>query len=254
MKYSLPSRVNNRILQKADEIKIEYRDRAIVFEYIEEFPKADIILCIPTNAEEFDIKIIKAYNEKAKDRFYCELEDISLGTLLKQNNIKFFWKYPVTTFYDLRALKEFGVSQVLIGAPLFFSMDRIKKFNIPIRIIPNTCFETNIPRENGVCGTWVRPQDTYLYEDYVYMFEFKAEHLKQYTTLYEIYAEKQEYIHNMNILFPGFNYSILAISIPTELPESRLNCGQVCAEGRCALCTKAFTLGNLIQDRFVESK
>lgn len=47
MKFCLSSRNNYEYLKKADEIKVEYRDRKIIPDLYEDFQKANIILlCI----------------------------------------------------------------------------------------------------------------------------------------------------------------------------------------------------------------
>ena len=45
----------------------------------------------------------------------------------QKHNLNFFWGKPVNNFYQLNALKNLGVSQVYIDAPLFFQMDELKK-------------------------------------------------------------------------------------------------------------------------------
>ena len=44
MKYCLNSRQNKEYLDKADEIKVEYRDRDFIFELCEKYPEKTIIL------------------------------------------------------------------------------------------------------------------------------------------------------------------------------------------------------------------
>ena len=49
MKYCLNSRQNKEYLDKADEIKVEYRDRDFIFELCEKYPDKTLILNINTN-------------------------------------------------------------------------------------------------------------------------------------------------------------------------------------------------------------
>ena len=56
-------------------------------------------------------------------------------------NIAFYYKYQIYTFFELNALKQYGVSYVLIGAPLIFDLKNVAKYGIPIRAIPNIAYE-----------------------------------------------------------------------------------------------------------------
>lgn len=236
-----------QFLKKANEIKVDFRDRERLFDYIDDYPTKSFVLSIPAG-EKIEFSKLKAYNEKLNGKFYCELEDITNCEVFKENNIKFFWKYPVTNFYELQGLKDLGVSYVLIDAPIFFSLEKVKKFDIPIRVIPNVCYEGYIPREDGLHGSWIRPQDFDLYEPYISVYEFKAEHLRQIETLYHIYAENKDWVNNMNLLLTNFNLSVLATAIPPEVVETRLNCGQRCTENRCHLCERGVIFGQKVQE------
>lgn len=254
VKYSLPNRIKKGYLKQADEIKVQASDIGKTIEYIEEFPTATIVQEINrenTDIEGLDFKQLEMLNEKAEGRFICELEDISLYNHFQERNIPYFWKFPATSFYELQGLKEIGVCQVLIDAPLFFLMKRVKNFGIPVRVIPNVAYDSYIPRENGIHGTWIRPQDTDLYEEYVDTFEFRAEKLVQQEALFDIYAKEKEWFNPMNLLIKNFNYPIMGSAIPDDIIENRLSCGQCCSEGRCHLCDSAIKFGKTLQDEII---
>jgi hypothetical protein len=80
-----------------------------------------------------------------------------------------------------------GVSQVLIGGPLYFDLAPVAKKGVPIRVVANMCFDSYIPREEGICGTYIRPDDVDEYDKYVTTIEFFAEKLEKEATLLEIY-------------------------------------------------------------------
>ena len=100
------------------------------------------------------------------------LENVRMAKACHENKIRFYWAYPITSFYELRGLVYLGVSELLLGAPLYFDLAQVKKEGLPIRLVANLCFDGYIPRPNGVCGTYVRPEDVPVYEKYVETLEF----------------------------------------------------------------------------------
>ena len=123
-------------------------------------------------------------------------------------------------------------------------MDEVKKLQVPIRLIPNICSDGLLPRENGIFGQWVRPEDLSLYEDYVSVVEFNETDIQREQALYRIYHDDKAWPGEMKIIVKDFNYPCLNRLIPpTELTEARLNCGQRCQEGgRCRLCQRYIDL------------
>ena len=56
---------------------------------------------------------------------------------------------------------------------MFFEMDEVKKFGVPVRAVPNVAHLNDIPTKNGIYGTWIRPEDLELYNDYITYIEFE---------------------------------------------------------------------------------
>ena len=252
MKYSLPNRIAIKYLRQADEIKIQCADYQKTLDYVEKYPEADIVLCVNDKIlADINIDVLKMYAEKANN-FTVEIEDFDFVRTLKNNNISFFWKFAATSLEEIKALKKIGVSQVLVDAPAFFQMDDVKKFGLPVRIIPNTCFDSLIPRDNGLHGSWVRPQDQELYEPYVTTIEFKEPDLKKVEALFDIYKKQKVFYSDLNILFKDFRYPtpIMAPGILPDVIKSRLNCKQRCATGKCHICDLGVKLGQKIQEEF----
>ena len=54
---------------------------------------------------------------------------------------------------------------------------------------PNIAYYGYIPRENGIIGFWVRPEDVSYYEPYIDVFEFEDCDIKREQALYRVYAE-----------------------------------------------------------------
>ena len=137
MKFSLHLRTASpQYLRKADEIMVEYRDRRAIPDYVKKYPNAWVALEVTPDTQ-WDFSEIKDYFILARKKLILCLPDIRDERIpqLIEAGIPFFWGYTVTTFWELQALIAAGVSQVRIGAPLFFEGEKLKKFNITKRVI-----------------------------------------------------------------------------------------------------------------------
>ena len=242
MKYCLSNRQETSYLNKADEIKVEFRDRDIISDLIEQYPEKDIILMVYYN-EIVDWKKIEQWNILSQGHFILCLSLISDAEECKERNIPFYFGYPVKTYYELRAMKELGVRYVRLGEPLFFEMDMIKSFGIPVRAVPNVAYIDGFPRADGVCGTWIRPEDLDLYEGYIETIEFEDAEIKREQALFRIYSEQKHWPGDLNMIITNLNYEGLNRIIVPHMAEHRLNCGQRCQKtSNCKLCYRALSL------------
>ena len=143
----------------------------------------------------------------------------------KTLNIKFFYAIPVNNFYDLKALVDYGCCDVKIDAPLTHMANKIEKYDITVRMSPNIAYYAYIPRENGIIGSWVRPEDTELYEDFVDIFEFENCDKRKEEALYRIYAEQKTWPGDLNNLITNLNFSTNNKLILPEFGIARTICG-----------------------------
>lgn len=241
MKYCLSGRQPDAILKKADEIKIELRDFRAMPDYIKKFGDKVLILEMENEIpKHFTWNLCKMYSEKMNGNFYCAISNYNQAVECSLRNIKFYYKYQTTSFYELEALKEIGASYVLIGVPLIFDLKTVASYNIPIRAIPNLAYEPYLPHKNGICGGWIRPEDTDKYGEYISTFEFYApKMLEKEATLYHIYAENKNWPGNLNLLIDNLNYDFnnQALFDEDNFANTRMNCKQRCKSGRiCHYC------------------
>ena len=248
MKYCLRSNQRFNYLQKADEIKVPYDDRASIFKLIERYPGKTIILEIPNRIDITDIDWTEMNNNKilTQDNFICCVSSYEMGIECGNQDIKFYYGYPINSFYELQAAANLGVCYVRLAPPLLMSLDKVKKFNIPVRAVPNVAYQQYLPFGDGVCGGWIRPEDTKLYEEYIDVYEFEDCDINKEQALYRIYAEKQAWPGQMGMLFTNFNYgTVLNRMVPSDLAEKRIKCGQRCQTNNgCHLCYRALDLAN----------
>lgn len=248
MKYSLSSRQSAEYLQKADEIKVEWRDRNIIPDLFEKYPNATVNLTryFYDSDNEIDWKQIETFHILGQGRLYLGLTLIEEMAEARRREYNFYYMAAVRTFQELRDLMAAGVCRIRLGAPLFFQMDKVQRVcSLPIHAIANLASnDAMFERPEGVCGLWIRPEDVETYEPYVSVIEFIGNR-SQEQALYRIYAEQHAWSGELGMVIRDLNYPCTNRMIPPTLAKTRLTCGQRCQEtGNCHLCYRMFDLAN----------
>ena len=226
---------------------MQHNDYRYVSELFIDFPKKIIILDIPNDKLE-DLKETIIEYSKISNNFICQIYNLKEIKFFTKNNIKFFYGYSVDNYYDIRGLISLGVEYIKINAPITFNMKLLSNLNVKFRMIPNVAYDAYIPRENGIKGQWVRPEDTKYYEKGIYIFDFADCDLEKERTLYHIYAENRTWPGNLNILITNLNVNADNRGFPDELGEIRSNCQQKCMQnGSCHFCDTAFKFERTIR-------
>lgn len=247
MKFCVKSRQPYSVLSKADEIRVEYRDREQMFDFIERLENKTYLISIPADTE-IDKSFIEAIHEKTD--IILELYRINLETLqwCVEKSIKWCWAFPITTFYELRGIAALKPSYVLLGAPLCFSLDKVAKINIPIRLIANEAGYAYLPTSVGLYGPWIRPEAIEKYEKYVSAIDFVSDSLIQEATYLKVYKEQKVFNDNLAILIKHFNINLNSFDFPEDIDEARMTCGQKCMEnGICSLCSTGIRLARSVE-------
>lgn len=268
MKFMVSCRQPLVILKNAEEIRVNYEDIARLKDLVTDdwVCSAEIVIYISEhqmiNWNEIDI-----YKDVLN--IVIAVEDTKQISVIKSKGYKVFWSYPASIYTELRSLIYLGVDEVLLDGPLYFDLPRVKSIcgdNIEIRLVVNKCYNNNLPLENGICGTYIRPEDIEIYSRFVDHFEFDSNNsLKKEHTLYTIYKQDKKWLGNLNILLTNLNVDVDNRGfevIPTEEePEDkteiqdnknfalrRIQCGQACqSTSPCRLCQKYFDLIDIIQ-------
>ncbi len=257
MKYALTGRQPKPMLRKVDEIIVESRDYRYISELFIDVPNKTIVLDIP-NEEFEDLKpTLIEYNKVEESNFVCRIYNLDPEVIewFHFNNIKFYYGYSVNSFYEVQGLINLGVEYIKIHAPLTFNVNILKRFDTKFRMVPNVAYVAYIPRKDGMCGQWIRPEDIKHYEEGIYVFEFEDANLEKERTLYHIYAENGYWPGNLNLLITNLNINADNRGLPEEIGEVRANCGQKCMmNGNCHFCDTAFRFENMLRTKKDEIK
>lgn len=252
MRVCLSSRQIPQYLKKADEIKVAYRDRDSIFDLIEEYPAATIVL--DCNTDNIDWKMLEKYKILAKNRFIVCVNSINALRQANACGLRRYFGYPVSSFWELQALKTFDVEYILLDMELFFQMTNVKSYGIKIRAIPNLAYNDALPHQDGICGQWIRPEDLNgCYAEYIDTIEFADCDIKKEQALYRIYMEEKTWTTDLGIIITNLNVNVTNRMLTDALGPTRLNCNQKCLKGgHCKVCYHEFFLANT--ERITEYK
>lgn len=244
MKICLSSRQIKEYLSKADEIKVQFRDIKSIPDLIMDYPEATIIL-ENVNGEPFNWDELKNWNTLAQGKLM-----LCLGNpdqLVEANNygIKAYLGWLISDYETLNTVLKMGVYCVRLSGSLFFDLDRIVSMGATIRAVPNIAFQDGLMRDNGVVGTWIRPEDLEVYEPYIEAIEFVNCDLKKEQALYRIYGEQKAWPGDLGLIVSDLNYIGVNRMIHPDLAEKRINCRQRCQSGgACRFCYRVLELAN----------
>ena len=249
MRFCISGKQSFPVIKKADEIKFQYIDKDRIFDLIEDYSDKTIILDVP--GEESDWTNWSMYDDSFSE-FYIALHKLHRAAEFNSKNIKWYWPYQITTFYELKMIINLRPSYLLIGPPLTFDLDKVREnaCGIPLRMVANNAQPAYVPQveENGICGQWIRPEDCDLYADYIRCIEFEGiDSLKEEIVILNAY-QKREWPGNLKFIIKGLNYDIDNRVIPTELIKKRMNCGMRChCSGKCRSCKIEFRFANIVK-------
>lgn len=251
MKYCLSSRQIREYLKKADEIKIEYRDRDIFTDLLINYPKAQAYILQIAFWDNVNWEDVEGYSKMAPDKFICCVSRREDADICRGRNIKFYYGYPIKTYQELRFWLKKGVCYVRLGAPLFFDLPTVKKVtkSVPIRAIPNIAYDDGDMTEDFVIGTWMRPEDQKDYERFISTLEFEDCDIRKEEALFRIYAEKAEWPGAINMIVSNFDESeALNRLLPENFGTTRMTCRQTCqSTGKCNYCKQAIQLSRRVE-------
>lgn len=243
MKYMMSCRQSLVDLEKADEIRIDYKDKNRIYDLIKEDQviNKNIYIYVQRN-QEVDWNFLSSFKETFN--ITLAVEEIQTLAAGLSHGFRAFWSFPIYTYGELRWLISIGVSEVLLGAPLYFDLPQVKQVcgdNVEIRLIANDCANGDIFFEHPECGTYIRPEDVEAYSQYVSHLEFKTNTLTVEKALIGIY-KSGKWPGNLNLIINNLNYNIDNRSFNVDFANRRIKCRQRCLrDDSCHLCSSLFT-------------
>ncbi len=113
-------------------------------------------------------------------------------------------------------------------------------------MVANVAYYAYLPRENGVVGSYIRPEDVIHYNNYIHVIEFEDCDKKREQALYRVYMENKAWPGNLKTIITNLNYDGVNRMIPPNFALTRMNCGQRCISNasRCRVCYRYLDLGN----------
>ena len=247
MKYCLRNRQSAKYLRLADEIKMDYRDYKSLPDLLVDYPTKKIVIKIDYTIQEIDwLELDKSFRLAPKRLIFC-ISSFEQAELCKKLGMLFYYGFPVQTFQELRFWINYGVCYVVLGAPLFFRLPEVKKMcSVSIRAIPNVAYMGDLTYDNGLHGTYIRPEDVEIYEPYISIFEFEDCDNQKEQGLYRIYHDIKEWPGDLSDIITNFKYQGLNRIVYHEFAEKRLNCRQRCEENEnsCHWCQTLMDLAD----------
>ena len=228
MRFCVSCRQDNLILKEVEEIKVEYKDINFIHNYIEQEEKPHIIILRLLNNTEINWSLLKMFNDKLSGNFILALDDLKDASTAKEYNLKFYWNYPITTYYELNHVINMGACQVILGLPLCFNIPYIKSKNIKIRLIPNYTFRDYL-MDDGVKGGWIRPEDLVLYEDIAESCEFKAKSIQREKAIYNIY-KLGSWPDDLQFIIDGLEAEFYNQHLEQGFTKARMECKLICGK------------------------
>ena len=247
MKYCLNCRVASQYLKQADQIKVHPRDIKYIYTLFEQYPDKDIILIVNDPPVEEDIAEYRRLNTLGRGHFILCFNFYPTGVEVLEE-CRWYANYPVESFSEANALIAMGSESLKVSGPLFFQVDRIAQLNTLIRLTPNRSYLSYVPRFDGICGQWIRPEDVSEYDRIPNaIIEFDACPSPEVEeALYRIYAIEHKWAGPLSYLVQDIKNDALNRLMPDGLTNSRLNCRQKCQrpDETCRICPSAFRIAN----------
>ena len=182
--------------------------------------------------------------------------------ILRDNDVPFFLGLSPKNIAEVKALIEYGVSDIYITEYLGFNMtDLVNKVipaDINVRVYPNVSqvphLCTLVETTDDIKTFFIRPEDLELYEGYIDIIEFYGAVDKQ-DILMDIYKDGY-WMGNLNELILDFKEDINCMNLMPDFGFYRLACGHRCDLEKCNYCdiSKSLAAELRVKDIYIKKE
>ena len=256
MKYCLNCRVAPQYAKQADQIKVLPRDKDYIYTLFDVYPDKDIVHLINNPPTVEEIAEFKCMNLLGKGHFILAFNFFPTDVEWTAG-CRWYANYPVESFSEANALIHMGSESLKISGPLFFQVDRVAQLDAQIRLTPNRSYLSYVPRFDGICGQWIRPEDVNEYDRIPNaIIEFDNCQVTEEEALFRIYALEHSWPGPISYLVQDIKDNALNRLMPDGLTNSRLNCRQKCQRPgeTCRICPSAFKIANGLEQKHLIDK
>lgn len=230
--------------------------------FIEAYGTHRINLLITDFKEERDCQIISTLRQKFPDTelITClPLYNQNLENILNEYNLPHYYNEFITDWDRFQGFLELNVTDIFIAENLAFNVkilsENAKKNNKALRSFCNVC-ESSWGKTPSLKTFFIRPEDLYLYEDYIDTFEFYIDDTApaRLNVLYEIYTKDQEWFGKLNEIIIGYEGEEDSRFIIPRFGEVRLDCNKRCMQGvkpTCHICDRIIELSKTLEDQHI---
>ena len=230
MKYALTTKCGKKYLEEADEIIVTYKEKEKLLDYQELYSTKPVtVQCWDFTNGLVDMQWLKKVSTQYPNGFSVGVLSIAELEQAIAEGLHAYLLMTINNFAQLNMLVDMGAAYVYLAQPLFSSLDKVQRFDINIRWVPNLIDA----RYKLAHETWIRPEDIELYAEmfpdsiceFVGMKTAQAEQ-----AMYRIY-KSGEWQQNLGFIFPEFkDQDIANWLIDDQIGKQRLTCRQHCEE------------------------
>ena len=245
MKYCINFTKDFKYLDEIDEllIKVNKYTKQDPLSFMAAYPNKRIIIDAEEVSDYLLRNLERIHQEKPEINFTLCLNrrDKELISKIKEKNIPFCFNMLVNNWDLLQGDLSFGVTDMYIAEGLGFELDKVAKIlhkhNVILRVFPNVA-QSSSSETPPLKSFFIRPEDMFIYEQYVDVCEFWAPK-EQLNTYYEIYNKDKQWYGPLKEIIIGFQDDLDSRFVLPPFAARRAVCGKRCFKGLpCKICDR----------------
>lgn len=259
MKYCTSNRQQLATLAFVDEVRYKINNLNNAIYYAESNPGKRVIIEIDRITANPTIDKLCNLQKEITNLDYDFFDLRDLREYSKMNAGRYMYHHPATTWAMIQILKFYRVSDILLGEPLVFDLEKTNKYirncGIKIRVCPHKVkgdsFSMDNQNDYGINHFFAVPQSADWYDNYIDVFELIDDNEIREKSLVEVYANKKEYHYSIIHLIQNLNVDLTPAFIDEKWLVRRTTCQQKCIRSleECAYCSRLIDVCQKITQR-----